>query len=106
MYFSHHLHTHVHLVLRKMQRRRGQQTLHCTVVTVMSQGVKRKTMDGNGDGDASGSTGKAAKKAVAVDYFDTLAYGAAPESTAAADAWLDRHNRRFGCFVRSATVVM
>ncbi|HET9064369.1 MAG TPA: aldehyde dehydrogenase family protein [Gemmatimonadales bacterium] len=31
--------------------------------------------------------------------FDTLAWGPAPESAAIAREWLDRHARRFGCYV-------
>jgi aldehyde dehydrogenase (NAD+) len=33
------------------------------------------------------------------DLFDTMAYGPAPESADAAEAWLDDHDRRFDCFI-------
>ena len=33
------------------------------------------------------------------ELFQTLPYGPAPESAAAADAWLDRHDRRFDHFI-------
>ncbi len=33
------------------------------------------------------------------DIFGTMAYGPAPESVAPAQAWLERHGRRFGLFI-------
>ncbi|HEX6693150.1 MAG TPA: aldehyde dehydrogenase family protein [Longimicrobiales bacterium] len=33
------------------------------------------------------------------EIFETLEYGPAPESPAAANAWLDAHDRRFGLFI-------
>ena len=33
------------------------------------------------------------------EIFRTLEYGPAPESTGAAEEWLDRHGRRFGHFI-------
>ncbi len=33
------------------------------------------------------------------EHFHTMSYGPAPESAAAADAWLDAHNRRFDLFI-------
>lgn len=39
------------------------------------------------------------KKMTPKDYFDTLEYGPAPESPAAFNAWLDSHDRKFGCFI-------
>jgi aldehyde dehydrogenase (NAD+) len=33
------------------------------------------------------------------EIFETMAYGPAPEDASPADAWLDRHNRKFGLFV-------
>ncbi|GHE00002.1 aldehyde dehydrogenase [Defluviimonas sp. 20V17] len=36
------------------------------------------------------------------DIFDTMSYGPAPESAAEAQAWLDRHDRRFGHFIGGA----
>lgn len=36
------------------------------------------------------------------EIFRTLEYGPAPESTAAAEAWLDQHGRRFGHYIDGA----
>ena len=33
------------------------------------------------------------------EIFSTMAYGPAPEAAAPAQAWLDRHGRRFGLFI-------
>ncbi len=33
------------------------------------------------------------------DIFSTLAYGPAPEAVAPAQAWLERHGRRFGLYI-------
>ena len=33
------------------------------------------------------------------DAFDSMAWGNAPESAATAQAWLDKHGKRFGCYV-------
>ncbi len=38
------------------------------------------------------------------EIFETLEYGPAPESAEVAQAWLDRHDRRFGHFVNGAFV--
>ncbi len=37
-------------------------------------------------------------------YFETMAYGPAPESPDAANAWLDEHGRKFGLFVNNEWV--
>jgi aldehyde dehydrogenase (NAD+) len=36
------------------------------------------------------------------DIFETMEYGPAPESATEAQAWLDGHARRFGCFIGGA----
>ena len=36
------------------------------------------------------------------ELFSTMAYGPAPEAVAPAQAWLERHGRRFGLFVGGA----
>ncbi len=36
------------------------------------------------------------------DIFETMEYGPAPESAGEAQAWLDGHGRRFGCFIGGA----
>nr|MDA3887664.1 aldehyde dehydrogenase family protein [Allgaiera sp.] len=36
------------------------------------------------------------------DIFDAMSYGPAPESAAEAQAWLDRHDRRFGLYIDGA----
>ncbi len=36
-----------------------------------------------------------------LEAFETLDYGPAPESPAAADAWLDDHGRKFGLFINN-----
>ncbi|MCY4146663.1 MAG: aldehyde dehydrogenase family protein [Chloroflexi bacterium] len=36
------------------------------------------------------------------DLFQSMAYGPAPEADAAADAWLDAHDRQFGLFINNA----
>ena len=36
------------------------------------------------------------------DIFDAMSYGPAPESAAEAQAWLDKHGRRFGNFIDGA----
>lgn len=36
------------------------------------------------------------------DIFDAMSYGPSPESAAEAQAWLDRHSRRFGHFIDGA----
>ena len=36
------------------------------------------------------------------DIFETMEYGPAPESAAEAQAWLEGHGRRFGCFIGGA----
>ena len=33
------------------------------------------------------------------EIFSTMAYGPAPEAAAPAQAWLERHGRRFGLFI-------
>ncbi|MGO1118146.1 aldehyde dehydrogenase family protein [Rhodovibrionaceae bacterium A322] len=33
------------------------------------------------------------------EIFDSMEYGPAPESRSEADAWLDHHDRSFGCFI-------
>jgi hypothetical protein len=38
------------------------------------------------------------------DIFETLEYGPAPESSAAADKWLDEHDRAFGHFIHGQWV--
>src|SRR5574341_739209 len=38
------------------------------------------------------------------EIFDTLEYGPAPESPAAAHAWLDEHKRKFGLFINNQWV--
>ena len=35
------------------------------------------------------------------EHFQTMSYGPAPESAAAADAWLDSHNRQFDLFINN-----
>jgi aldehyde dehydrogenase (NAD+) len=37
-----------------------------------------------------------------LEFLDTMEYGPAPESPAVANAWLDRHNRKFGHFINGA----
>jgi aldehyde dehydrogenase (NAD+) len=39
-----------------------------------------------------------------VEVFKTMEYGPAPESPAAADAWLDEHARKFGLFINNQWV--
>lgn len=39
-----------------------------------------------------------------LEAFETMTYGPAPESADLANAWLDRHDRRFGLFVDGAFV--
>jgi aldehyde dehydrogenase (NAD+) len=39
-----------------------------------------------------------------LDLFKTMPYGPAPESSAAAHAWLDGHNRKFGLFINNQWV--
>jgi len=36
------------------------------------------------------------------EAFETMAWGPAPESAAAAQAWLDKHGRAFGHFINGA----
>ncbi|MEQ8675947.1 MAG: aldehyde dehydrogenase family protein [Aggregatilineales bacterium] len=36
------------------------------------------------------------------EIFETMAYSPAPEDASPADAWLDRHNRKFGLFVNNS----
>ncbi len=38
------------------------------------------------------------------EIFETMAYGPAPESPAAAHAWLDEHKRKFGLFINNEWV--
>jgi aldehyde dehydrogenase (NAD+) len=38
------------------------------------------------------------------EIFESMAYGPAPESPAAAGAWLDRHGRKFGLFINNEWV--
>ena len=33
------------------------------------------------------------------EILTTMEYGPSPESTSEAEAWLDRHQRRFGLFI-------
>ena len=39
------------------------------------------------------------------EAFESMVYGAAPESAATAEAWLDDHNRQFGLFINGESVV-
>ena len=39
-----------------------------------------------------------------LEVFETMAYGPAPESPAAAEAWLDAHKRKFGLFINNEWV--
>ncbi len=39
-----------------------------------------------------------------LDVFKTMQYGPAPESPAAARAWLDEHSRKFGLFINNEWV--
>src|SRR5512143_8883 len=39
-----------------------------------------------------------------LDVFKTMQYGPAPESPAAANAWLDEHDRKFGLFINNEWV--
>ena len=37
-----------------------------------------------------------------LEVFKTMQYGPAPESPAAAYAWLDEHQRKFGLFINNS----
>ena len=42
--------------------------------------------------------------ATVADIFESLEYGPAPESSAAADKWLDEHDKAFGHFINGQWV--
>ncbi len=44
------------------------------------------------------------RKMSVIEVFNTMEYGPAPESAAAANAWLDEHDRQFGLFIDNAWV--
>ena len=39
-----------------------------------------------------------------LETFNTMEYGPAPESPAAANAWLEEHGRKFGLFINNKWV--
>ena len=61
-------------------------------------GKKKRKGDKNGHGEPASQHVKGGAQTVA-EIFETMEYGPAPESDDVANAWLDRHERRFGLFI-------
>jgi aldehyde dehydrogenase (NAD+) len=78
------------------------------VSSKVSADTKKPVMNGTSSSSASSaSSAPAAASAPAptvAQIFKTLEYGPAPEASDALNAWLDKHNRKFGLFINNQWV--